>query len=138
MIRLITILAGLFIASSVHAYDGNPNEQVASFFNDYIAGKQSVAIDSLYSSNPLSAQKVQQLTLLKQQVGSVQLLYGSTLGTENIHSEIISPSIVRIVELAKHEHHPILWEFYFYKPKDKWFISQVMFVDQFQLVGAKK
>ncbi|VEN72618.1 conserved exported hypothetical protein [Candidatus Desulfarcum epimagneticum] len=138
MARLATILIILLMASWAHAYDGEPKEQVAAFFKDYSAGKQAVAIDKLYSKNPLSGQRAEQLTLMKQRAGSVQALYGSFLGTENIHTEALSPSLVRIVELARHERHPVLWEFYFYKSKNQWFAAQVMFEDQFQVAGAKK
>ena len=138
MKRLTSLISALFLASSVQAYDGSPENQVTSFFKDLGAGKHSVAIDKLYSSNPLMSQKAQQLTLLKQQLGSISALYGNFIGNENMSSEELSPSVVRIVEVAKHENHPIIWEFYFYKPKDKWMISQGMFVDQFQTVGTKK
>ena len=138
MKKFVFVLMALLISTSVQAYDGSPKQQISSFFKDLMAGKQSEAIDSLYSSNPLMNQKTQQLTLLKQQFGSIAALYGRLIGTENMQVEELSPSIVRIVEVAKHENHPIVWEFYFYKPNDKWIISQGMFVDQFQTVGTKK
>ncbi len=63
-------------------------------------------------------QKTQQLTLLKQQLGTVATLYGTFIGSENIPIEALSSLLVRIVQVAKHEFHPILWALYFYKPRD--------------------
>ena len=137
MTRLVSLISMVLVSLSANAYEGSPSEQVSQFFTELKAGKNSAAIDNLYSSNPLMSQKAQQLTMLKQKIGAIAPLYGSLSGSENIHTEQLSPSLVRIVELAKHESHPIVWEFYFYKPKGKWIISHGVFNDQFQSVGAK-
>ena len=129
----------LFIsASGASAYEGHPKEQVAQFFKDLSSDKTTQAVDNLYSSNPVMSQKIQQLSLLKQQLGAVSTLYGKIIGTENVHYEELSPSLIRIVEIAKHELHPVAWEFYFYKPSKSWIISQGIFADQFQVLGKKK
>ena len=138
MKHLIAILILCILSIGSYAYEGSPSKQVELFFSDLSAGKVNESIDSLYASNLAIQQKVQALTLLKQQLASVTPLFGKMIGNEKISKENISPSLVRIVQVAKHEAHPIVWEFYFYKPKDKWIVSQAMFVDQFQVVGAKK
>lgn len=134
---LLTVILTTLSSVSL-AYEGVPARQVEMFFSELSEGKVNEAIDHLYSSNPAMQQKIQALTVLKQQLASLPPLYGNLIGTENISQEELSPSLVRIVQVAKHEIHPIVWEFYFYKPKDKWIISQAMFVDQFQVVGAKR
>jgi len=138
MKRISTLVLSVALAATSHAYEGNPSEQVSGFFRDMIAGDSNKAIESLYSSNPMMLQQPQQLVLMKQQVSNIAPLYGKILGSENIHKEELSPSVTRIVNVAKHENHPVVWEFYFYKPKDKWVISQAVFVDQFQTLDAKK
>jgi hypothetical protein len=135
---LITIMILAALPSVSSAYDGEPSSQVEQFFTELAVGKVNESIDNLYASNPIMQQKIQALTVLKQQLASLTPLYGEVMGTENITNEKLSPSITRIVQVAKHTVHPIVWEFYFYKPKNKWIISQAMFVDQFQVVGAKK
>ena len=40
--------------------------------------------------------------------------------------------------ILKQEKAPAIWQFYFYKPKDKWFIGNVTFNDQFQLLLKMK
>jgi hypothetical protein len=136
--RLLALITFMTFSSLSLSYEGSPTEQVNLFFSDLSAGKVNESIDGLYASNPLMQQKIQALTMLKQQLGSVGALYGDIIGNENISTEKLSPSITRIVQAAKHDAHPVIWEFYFYKPKGKWIISQAMFVDQFQTVGAKQ
>ena len=136
-LRLI-ILALTMLSYNLHAYEGTPSNQVDMFFAELTAGKVNESIDNLYSSNPAMQQKIQALTMIKQQLASLTPLYGKMLGSEELSQEELTPSLIRIVQVAKHELHPVIWEFYFYKPQNKWIISQVMFVDQFQIVGAKK
>ncbi|MDC5838867.1 hypothetical protein [Vibrio europaeus] len=138
MKKLMAGLVLLFCAGTASAYEGQPKEQVDKFFKELSSAQSTQAIDKLFSNNPTISANKQQLTLLKQQFGVVLAMYGSIIGVENIHYEELSPSLVRIVEVAKHENHPVTWEFYFYKPKDIWMISQGMFVDQFQVIGTKK
>ena len=138
MKQLIPVAFLLCISSVTSAYSGSPTDQVDAFFKDYSAGKTNNSIDNLYSNNPAMKQKIQALTVMKQQLASISSLYGRYLGNENISIEKISPSITRIVQVSKHNLLPVIWEFYFYKPNDTWIISQAMFVDQFQVVGLKK
>ena len=135
------ILVGFALAmcmNGVWAYEGSPREQVAQFFTDLSSDKSAQAVDNLYSSNPVMSQKIQQLALLKTQLVAVSTIYGKIIGAENVHYEELSPSLIRIVEIARHEAHPVAWEFYFYKPHKKWIISQGLFADQFQVIGKKK
>lgn len=126
------------ICTMSYAYEGTPSDQVKSFFSDFSKGKSNEAIDGLYSSNPAMQQKLQALAALKQQMAMVSGLYGPFIGVEMVHNEQLSPSLARLVYIAKHELHPISWEFYFYKPNDKWIISQAVFGDQFQNLDSRK
>jgi len=120
------------------AYEGSPTEQAEAFFADIAAGKSNDAVDRLYASNPAMQQKLQTIALVKQQLSTIQTLFGSQIGTDTVRMEQITDSITRIVIVAKHELHPVIWELYFYRPQDKWIVSQALFNDQFQLLGAKK
>lgn len=66
-------------------------------------------------------------------------LYGTPIGIEKIREDDLSPSLKRIVYIQKFERYPVAWEFYFYKPKDKWMINTLNFRDQIALIlGAKQ
>ena len=131
MKKAIISMVLLLLPLTCFAYEGSPEEQVASFFKDLSAGKNDAAIDNLYSSNPAFKDKIQQLTVLKQQLSMVDTLFGKSIGQESFIVENPTPSVTRIVKVDKHEKHPIIWEFYFYKPYDKWIVSQGVFNDQF-------
>lgn len=137
MKKLILLFALSVIASVSQAYEGTPAKQVSLFFTEVAEGKISQAIDHLYVSNPIVMQRAQELTLLKQQLGNIEPLYGAFLGTEAVHFEQLSDSLVRIVQIVKYEQQPVTWEFYFYKPKQAWIVSQALFTDQFQVLDLK-
>ncbi|MCB9480858.1 MAG: hypothetical protein H6681_01745 [Desulfobacteraceae bacterium] len=123
-------------ASSGFSYEGTPKEQTELFFNELLSGKINNAVDNLYSSNTLMGQKIQQLEALKQQIAMLDKLYGKALGHEYYCVEKKTDSVVRIAAVFKYEFHPVVWEFYFYKPSKKWIISQGVFNDQFELLSG--
>jgi hypothetical protein len=106
--------------------------------NELLSGKTNEAIDNLYSSNPAMGQKIQQLNVMKQQVAMVANLFGKAIGVEDYIVEQITPSITRVVKIMKYDVHPVVWEFYFYKPHDKWVASNSIFNDQFGSLNSKK
>ena len=134
MKKAVFLILLLLLPVTSFAYEGSPEEQVASFFNDLSTGKSAEAVDNLYSSNPAFKEKIQQLTVLKQKLPMIDILYGKSLGQESCIVEHPTPSVTRIVMVDKHEKHPIVWEFYFYKPHDKWIVSQGVFTDQFDFL----
>jgi hypothetical protein len=75
--------------------------------------------------------------MLKQQTQTVLPIYGEVIGYEFLREETFGDSVVRLVYLLKSEKHPTVWEFYFYKPKTEWFLSNILFNDQFQLLDKK-
>jgi hypothetical protein len=131
MKKLIIICILFLMSSTSLAYEGDPETQVENFFKDLSSGNVNEAIDSLYSSNPLMNQKIQELTLMKQQVAMISTLFGKHIGVEEYSNELLTPSITKIVKVEKFENHPVVWEFFFYKPHDKWIISKGTFNDQF-------
>jgi hypothetical protein len=76
--------------------------------------------------------------LLKSQLGTVSQLYGAPFAVELVSMEDLTPSLERRVYITKHEWIAVTWEMYFYRPKDIWVPNQLLFADQFQLIGRKK
>ncbi len=137
MKKIALLLLLLLIPTITHAYEGSPKQQVADFFKDLSAGKNNEAIDNLFLSNPTMKQRMQELTLLKQQILMIESIYGKSIGQEDFAIEQPTKSITRIVTVDNHEHHPIVWEFYFYKSGDKWIVSHATFNDQFSNLVKK-
>lgn len=62
--------------------------------------------------------------------------YGKALGIELLREEQFGPSLSRLVYMIKSERHPTLWEFYFYKPANRWFVAEVNFSEKFTMLNS--
>jgi len=135
MKKLTLLIIAIVLATSAHiGYAKEPGEFTAEFFTMLEAGKISEAYDQLFVGSQIPAQKPQAVDMLKRQTSSGLPLYGKIVGLEKIREERIGKSIVRLVYILKLEQAPTVWEFYFYKPKGNWFLANVIFNDQFQLL----
>lgn len=132
VIVLITSIV-LFSATNI-CYAKEPIKITSDFFQMVESGKISEAFDQLFEGSQIPIQKPQAVDVLKRQTSSGLPMYGKINGIEKIRDEKIGSSIVRLVYVLKSEFHPTIWEFYFYKPKDTWFLANVIFNDEFQLM----
>jgi hypothetical protein len=137
MLRIILCLILLF--SSATTFAKPPSESVEEFLRRVTTPESDLAIDRLFAGSGFAEAKPQDIVTLKSKIKMAMELYGSPLGFEKIHEEDLSPSLKRLVYLQKFEQYPVVWEFYFYKPKDTWIINTLNFQDQIgPLVGAKQ
>ena len=118
----------------VHAADSLPSAKVDQFFKTVVSGNISGAYDKLFIGSSIPKDKPQAVSLLKQQTSSGLPLYGRLLGYEKISEEMHGASIVRYVYVLKSEKAPTVWEFFFYKPENEWFLANVIFNDQFSFL----
>ena len=133
MKKILISLLFLFAFSS-QAAQIEPKNIISDFFSSIIKGDVSVAYDKLFSGSSIPADKPQAVNLLKQQTKNGLSLYGKILGYEFISEEKFGKSILRYVYILKLEKGPVVWVFYFYKPKDKWILANVTFNDQLDLL----
>ena len=112
----------------------SPKNITDAFFVSIIKGNISSGYDQLFQGSAIPVDKPQAVTALKQQTKNSLQLYGKSLGYEFIKEEKFGKSIVRLLYTLKSEKGPTIWEFYFYKPKNSWFLANVIFNDQFQLL----
>lgn len=134
---LATLLCALPVAAT-SAADVTPDSICSQFFELLIKGDSDEAIDSFFGRNPQFKDRGQQITLLKTQLTGAIQVYGPATAAEVVSSEDLSPSLHRRVYITKHEFHPLTWELYFYKGRSGWLPDQLMFVDQYQVIGSKK
>ena len=135
------VAAFLFAALGIGACRAEaptPEKIAATFFDTFMKGDASKAVDNFFAINPLFKDKAQQVQLLKSQLGTVSQLYGAPFAVELVSAEDLTPSLERLVYITKHEWIAVTWEMYFYRPKNIWVPNQLLFVDQFQLIGRKK
>jgi hypothetical protein len=125
----------LLIPAYAYAADlQTPKNLTDAFFSSVIKGNISNAYDQLFQGSSIPNDKPQAVTALKQQTRSNLPLYGKLLGYEFIKEEKFGNSVTRILYILKSEKGPTIWEFYFYKPENSWFLANVVFNDQFQML----
>ena len=129
----------LLIPSLSYAAEIKPAKAMAeAFFGRLQKSDVSGAYDNLFRGSSIPKDKPQAVTALKQQTQAGLPLYGKVLGYELVREESFGTSLVRFVYLLKSEKHATVWEFYFYKPKNEWFLANILFNDQFNLLGSKQ
>ena len=137
MIRAFFGMA-LLVASSLSQAQ-TPSERVEQFLQQVTTPASDQAMDDLFAGSGFAETKPQEIVTLKSQTKMAMGLYGTPIGIEKVREEDLSPSLKRLVYIQKFERYPVAWEFYFYKPKDKWVLNTLNFKDQVApLVGAKQ
>jgi hypothetical protein len=111
-----------------------PQQMTEAFFQSIEKGDIAGGYDRLFIGSSIPQDKPQAVTLIKQQTQSGLPLYGKIIGHELIKEEKFGTAIVRMVYVLKAEKGPTMWELYFYKPKDTWFLANILFNDQYGLL----
>jgi hypothetical protein len=132
---LVILLVSILTCS---AQDQTPKAMAESFFQSLKKGETEVAYNQLFVGSTIPESKPQAVGMLKRQTESALPMYGEIIGSELISEEKFGDSVVRLVYVLKLEKHPVGWEFFFYKPKSKWFLSNVIFNDQFRVFANMK
>jgi hypothetical protein len=121
---------GLLLLSSTASYAATPTDMVELFLQQVTTSQSDQAYDQLFAGSGFAEQKPQDLLAVKSQTKMAMGLYGKPIGVERIREDDLSPSIKRLVYVQKFESFPVAWEFYFYKPHDKWQLNTIRFKDQ--------
>jgi hypothetical protein len=137
-LSFVTLFILLVSAPSSYAKEKTPAQMVEAFFHLIEKGQISPAYDQLLENSSIPTSKPQAVQLLKTQTQNALTLYGNILGVEKIHEEKIGQSIVRLVYVLKLDVVPTSWEFYFYKPKNIWFLANITFNDQFNGLESRQ
>lgn len=107
---------------------------IETFFTTLINGQVDAAYTKFLKGS-LIEEKGEDVKNLKEQTSIGLNIYGKPLGFELLKQENYAASIVRMVYVLKCEKHPLIWEFYFYKPKSEWTLIRVLFNDRFDLLA---
>ena len=135
---IIVIVFVLFNLSPTLASANEASDLPESFIKLILEGKVSNAVDQYFSSNPLMSQQTQQIQMVKTQIEGAFQVIGKPFSFEIIAVDDLAPSLRRFVFITKHENNPLTWEFYVYKPKDKWIAANMNFNDNFSLTAPRK
>ena len=127
---LILLFAAFLAISSTHAADLSPRQRADQFFSRLMQGDVDKAYADLFvGSMNEDSSKLEQA---KRQIAENLSKYGKQLGYELVIEKPFGASVVRLVYILKMEKHPIVWEFFFYHPKDIWFLANFDVNDEFK------
>jgi hypothetical protein len=130
MQRLVLILL-LLCGAAAQAQD-NPRAQADAFFVTLQQGKVAAAYTKLFEGSNIP----RDAGIRKQTEGTLPL-FGKMLGGELLREDKYGAALVRLIYLLRSERHPTVWEFYFYKPGNRWFIAEINFTDKLTQLGTK-
>jgi hypothetical protein len=129
--RIFFVLVLLFSLPVIAAEPDTPKTMAEAFLSSIQRGDISNGYDRLFLGSGIPQEKPQEIAVVKQQTQTVVPLYGKILGFELSKEEHYGSSITRLVYILKSEKAPTIWEFYFYKPRNSWFLANVFFNDHF-------
>lgn len=129
--KSITLLAILSAVTTVPADETTPRQRVGQFFATLTTGDTNKAYDQLFAGSAVSTDFATRLDALKRQTTANLPMYGKPLGNELVLEKSFGTSVIRLLYVLKMEKHPVVWEFFFYRPKDKWYIANVSLNDEF-------
>lgn len=135
-VAVFVLLLMMILIRISEASDNVPVQMAEKFFLMTQKGDISEAYDELLKGSNIRTAKPQVVDLIKRQTESALPLYGDIIGFEKIREEKVGTSILRLVYVLKLEKAPIVWEFYFYKPKAVWFLGNIIFNDQFNMLST--
>ena len=127
---LASVLAILFAVSTAGAQDPSPRQHAEQFLSGLVSGDTEKAYDRLFAGSAMADQSTR-VEAVKRQTAANLPLYGKPLGYELVMEKTFGTSAVRLLYILKTEKHPVVWEFFFYRPKDTWLLANVRFNDEF-------
>ncbi len=131
LILLLTALAVPALAQTT------PRAQAETFLGTVQKGQVAAAYAKLFEGSNISLDRDQGLAMRKQTENTLQPL-GRVLAYELVREENFGASLTRLVYLLKSERHLTVWEFWFYRPANRWFVSEVNFSEKFNELASKK
>jgi len=131
VVGLVVVGLGLVGASTrpAPAY----REPVETFLQGLAGGDVEKAFVKLLEGSPIQEKK-SAVELLENQTTTALKIYGKALGFEPVSEQVYGDSVARVVYVLKTEQMPLAWEFYFYRPKDRWVLINVRFNDEFDIL----
>jgi hypothetical protein len=136
MRRILLVLCLAVIVCPVYAQN-SPRGMAEAFLSTIAQGQMAAGYTKLFEGSNIARDKGQGSAIRKQTEAALPPL-GKVLGFDLIREEPFGTSLVRLVYLLKSERHLTAWEFYFYKPKNAWFVAEVNFSDKFYLLNSKQ
>jgi hypothetical protein len=120
------VSAGAAPASSTGSYD----DLVTKFFDLVNDGKPEAAVESLYKTNPYSDKIADTIQNMKSSLASTTAMVGGYRGSSLIIRKELGDRLAYLYYVAAYDREPLKFEFFFYKPGDRWVIQSFAYNDK--------
>jgi hypothetical protein len=130
------VLAGLalWVVCSTAAAQ-SPRAQAENFLVGLQKGQTAAAYAKLFEGSNIPPAQAQNLM---RQTQTTLAPLGRVLGSDLVREEQFTQSLTRLVYLLRLERHITVWEFYYYRPANRWFLAEVNFSQKFDALAPKR
>jgi hypothetical protein len=125
----------LLYLAALPALGQSPRAQAENFLGTLAKGQVGAAYARLFEGSNIGPQQGQ--AIQRQTQASLQPL-GRVLGYDLVREEQFGQSLTRLVYLLKSERHLTLWELYYYRPGNRWFLAEVNFSQKFDALAPRR
>ncbi len=130
------VFLGLCLGARSARKDTAYRTRVEAFFARVMEIKVETAYDNLFDNSQINEKRAI-VENLKKQTSALLAALGSPLGYEFVKEQHYGDSMVRVVYILKYDKGPVIWEFYFYKPKSEWVLINMEPGDRLSMLGDK-
>ncbi len=135
MKRILLVICFLALAPWAQA-QVTPRQAAENFLVGISQGQVANAYAKLLEGSNIASQGGG--AAIRKQTETTLPMFGKVLGFELVREEPFGNALVRLVYVLKSERHPTVWDFYFYRPGNRWFVAEVNFSDKFDHLGPKR
>lgn len=136
------VLIGIFFLLFINLSFAEPLKSIEStkevadkMVNHFVKKEFKQGLDGAKQHWPLPEVELNGLlNQIQTQWPIVDQRFGQAIGKEFVKEERIGSSFVRYYYLHKFQKHSIYWKIEFYKPKDKWIVNGVSFLDDLNVL----
>jgi hypothetical protein len=129
---LALVLLSAFV---LPAFAQSPRAQAETFLGTLAKGQVAAAYAKLFEGSNIG--QGQGAAIRRQTEVTLQPL-GRVLGYDLVREEQFGQSLTRMVYLLKSERHLTLWELYFYRPGNRWFLAEINFSQKFDALEPRR
>ena len=131
--RLLVLLCLWMISSVAQAQSARALGD--DFMSVLSKGQVAAAYDRLFKGSNIGSEQAQSM---RRQTEATLVPLGRLLGYDLVREESFGSSLTRLVYVLKSERHATLWELYYYRPGNRWFLAEINFSQKFDAIGPKK
>lgn len=119
---------------SAQAWAQSPRSQAEQFLGTLQRGQIAAAFTKLFEGSNISSGGAGQGIIRRTE--AMLPPHGRVLGHELIEERQFAGTVTRLVYILRSERHLTMWEFYFYRPGNRWFLAEVNLSENLNLLGG--